>query len=410
MAGAINFGLIDPNTSLKAANSFTQGQEEAQRNALAKLQLESAQGQNELARYGLSKARREDEIQNALLSALQSGADPYTTYMKSGKAKEAVEIKKAEQESAKTKAETNVKNLELVKHFATAIGANPSPEYANKTLDYLEQLTGMKLDNDRAELAKLTDPEQIKRWAYSHAVSAENQMPKFDKVDNGQTIKYVDTNPLTNPNPQPVQKFATPGEQLSAARALEIARMVDARQRDANVIAQNSKVPENSTAIRKEFEGLPEVKNYKQALPAFKGIEDAVTRNTPQSDINLVYGIAKLYDPNSVVREGEYATVANSPAIPERIKGYAQYLSGGGKLTPEVKKQILTEARSRMQSFEDQYGQARTNYESIAKRSNADPSLLFPTAMQPVVKPEPVTAKPTTKPASIPEGWDVKVK
>jgi hypothetical protein len=133
----------------------------------------------------------------------------------------------------------------------------------------------------------------------------------------------------------------------------------------------------NEQGLRKEFEGLPEIKNYKQAYPAFAAIKDAAARSTPQSDINLVYGIAKLYDPNSVVREGEYATVANSPAIPERIKGYAQYLSGGGKLSPETKKQILAEATSRLGTYEAEAKKARGSYDGIAKKRGMDPSSVF---------------------------------
>ncbi|MGJ7529181.1 hypothetical protein [Variovorax sp. GB1P17] len=146
-----------------------------------------------------------------------------------------------------------------------------------------------------------------------------------------------------------------------------------------------AKTGEVSTAIRKEFESLPEVKNYKQALPSYRGIEDAVKRNTPMSDINIVYGIAKLYDPNSVVREGEYATVANAPGMPERVKGWASYVAGGGKLTDEVKKQILTEAKSRMGTFDTEYGAARDRYAEIAKKSSADPSLVVPQDYKPAV-------------------------
>ncbi len=145
------------------------------------------------------------------------------------------------------------------------------------------------------------------------------------------------------------------------------------------------KNPEISTALRKEFEGLPEVKNYKQALPAYKGIEDAVKRNTPMSDINIVYGIAKLYDPNSVVREGEYATVANAPNIPERVKGWVQYATNGGKLTEETKKQIMDEARSRMLSFQNEFEGSSGRYRDIAERSNADPTLVISNDYKPAV-------------------------
>jgi len=171
------------------------------------------------------------------------------------------------------------------------------------------------------------------------------------------------------------------------------ALLTDRRMRDQNLIAQEAnqiakgqKIATNSTALRKEFDDLPEVKNYKQALPAYTAIVDASKRNTPQADINLVYGIAKLYDPTSVVREGEYNTVANSPNIPERIKGYAQYLAGGGKLTPQVKAQIVQEATGRIGSYENEYVASRNNYSDIAQRSGADPSLLFPSNFKPAAE------------------------
>jgi hypothetical protein len=133
----------------------------------------------------------------------------------------------------------------------------------------------------------------------------------------------------------------------------------------------------NEQSLRKEFEGLPEVKNYKQAFPAFAAIKDAVARNTTQSDINIVYGLAKLYDPTSVVREGEYATVANSPNIPEKVKGYAQYLAGGGKLSADTKAKILQEAQGRIGTYETEAKKAKGSYEGIAKKRGMDPAAVF---------------------------------
>ncbi len=167
---------------------------------------------------------------------------------------------------------------------------------------------------------------------------------------------------------------------------------------------QAEKNPETSMALRKEFEGLPEVKNYKQALPAFKGIEDAVKRDTPMSDINLVYGIAKLYDPNSVVREGEYATVANAPGMPDRVKGWVNYVSGGGKLTADVKKQIMDEANSRMLSFQNEFEGTQKRYNDIAARSGADPTLVTVQGYQPAVKPT------STAPGQVPQDIQALLK
>jgi hypothetical protein len=140
----------------------------------------------------------------------------------------------------------------------------------------------------------------------------------------------------------------------------------------------SAKQGEMSESLRKEFDQLAPVKNYNQALPAFSAIKDAASRNTTSSNINLVYGIAKLYDPNSVVREGEYASIANSPNIPERIKGYASYLQGGGKLSENTIKQIVTEGEGRFKTYEDQYHAVRNDYKSIANKTGIDETLVFP--------------------------------
>jgi hypothetical protein len=259
------------------------------------------------------------------------------------------------------------------------------------------------------DLVSSAPPQFDPQWQQSQMVNAdkflERNTPKYERVDLGGKIQVVDVNPVTNPKFASMQlnKTQTPdslasnaisirGQNMTAARADEANRL----KSEENAIKRNEKTPENSTTIRKEFDQLPEVKNYKQALPAYKAIEDAATRNTTASDINIVYGLAKLYDPNSVVREGEYATVANSPNIPEKLKGQIQYITGGGRLTPETKKQIIAEARGRMRSFEDEYSNTRKGYEDIAARSNADPTLVFPGKFQSAIKQD--AAKPTNAP------------
>lgn len=144
-----------------------------------------------------------------------------------------------------------------------------------------------------------------------------------------------------------------------------------------SVTVGTGKVGELETTYRKEFNTLPEVTRYKSALPAFKAVEGAATRPGTQSEINLIYGLAKLYDPESVVREGEYDTIANSQSIPEWLKGQAQRLQGGGKLTPETKRQILIEARARKKALEDEYNGAQRTYDGIARRQGLDPQNIF---------------------------------
>ena len=154
-------------------------------------------------------------------------------------------------------------------------------------------------------------------------------------------------------------------------------RKAQAGRTSLNVNTAEDKTFENETALRKEFNTLPEVVGYKAAIPAFKAVQDAATRLTPQSDINIIYGIAKLYDPTSVVREGEYATIANSQAIPERIKSLAQQIQGKGKLTPVTRAQVMVEARQRIGTLQGEYNGAKSTYEGIAKKRQLDTGNVF---------------------------------
>lgn len=173
-------------------------------------------------------------------------------------------------------------------------------------------------------------------------------------------------------NTQSPDNAASVGASYANAAAT---RAIAEATRDAAKITADQK---SETDLRKEFADLPEVKNFKTAAPAYKAVVEAAKGNNPQADINLIYGLAKLYDPNSVVREGEYATIANSQSIPEWLKGHAQRLTGGGRLTEATKKQILEQAAIRYNSMEGDMAGAQGSYGDIAKRRGLKPENVFP--------------------------------
>lgn len=200
------------------------------------------------------------------------------------------------------------------------------------------------------------------------------------QVNQGDRVTFVDpTQPpsMLGINQSPDSKASNAVSIRGQDITMRGQDLVNARSQEANSINAAGNVIKTETEVRKEFNDLPEVKNYKIAFPAYKAISDAATRNTPQADISLIYGLAKLYDPTSVVREGEYNTIANSQAIPEWLKGQAQRVMGGGKLTPETKRQIMTEATGRVVTYQTEFEKAQKTYESIVKDRGGDPSKVF---------------------------------
>lgn len=267
------------------------------------------------------------------------------------------------------------------------------PDYQSQMLAQQAQEKAIKLAN---ELPKFANDFKVGRDKAGNLVNvrvADDGTETYSPTqvaeelhfgDNGQQLiasgKYSGNTKIISPKYQSLESIANIAIQRRGQD------LINDRSKEANDIAKNNKIVDLSTSLRKEFEGLPEVKNYKEALPAYQAVIDAAKRNTPQADINLVYGIAKMYDPTSVVREGEYSTIVNSANIPDKIKGYAQYLAGGGKFTPEVKAALVNEAQGRMQSFDDQFKKARMDFEDISGNSGAKPSLLFPRPYKPAVQ------------------------
>jgi hypothetical protein len=156
--------------------------------------------------------------------------------------------------------------------------------------------------------------------------------------------------------------------------------------------APNNKV---ANTLRDERNAQINIKNLNSTIGIYNGILKSASRNDTAGDIALTYGIAKIMDPQSAVREGEYATIAGSQAIPDIIKGYAQYLAGGNKLTPESRQRLLNIARDRMIAYRDAAGPENERYAGLAKAFRLDPSLV--TADLPSVADVPTLVKPTPR-------------
>lgn len=117
----------------------------------------------------------------------------------------------------------------------------------------------------------------------------------------------------------------------------------------------------NEMELRKEYDMLPEVKDYKTVRSNYERIQKGVELGTGAGDAAIVFGYMKMLDPTSVVREGEQATTRNAAGVPEAIRGMYNQLIGGGQLSAEARAQILSAAES-------VYGESAANIEDLNKR------------------------------------------
>ncbi len=168
---------------------------------------------------------------------------------------------------------------------------------------------------------------------------------------------------------------------IAAARAKDVAAYQQSLEIGANAAKnqQNANAPvpanqrfDNVSGLRKEIDGRDAVKTYKNALPSYASA--LRSPDTPAGDQDMIYAFAKIMDPNSVVREGEAASVANLGTLGQKIAGdLRKQLDGDGKFTPSLRAQLRQTIAGRVGEYNKAYTAERQFFRSIAERNGLNP-------------------------------------
>lgn len=115
----------------------------------------------------------------------------------------------------------------------------------------------------------------------------------------------------------------------------------------------------NAMNLRKEFNALPEIKEYNITQPKIKSInalynESLKSKNFVAVDQALITLFNKLTDPSSVVRESEYARTAQNIPLYNQIVGKVEkVMKGGAGLTSEERDQLRYVAALMNKGYEE---------------------------------------------------------
>lgn len=117
--------------------------------------------------------------------------------------------------------------------------------------------------------------------------------------------------------------------------------------------------------VTKGFDAQPTVKRV-QVLSEAANFARSLNPNTanPQDDQALIYGFAKAMDPESVVREGEYATVQKYSQSWAQKFGFdvARIFSNTTFLTPQARQNMKDTILQRFQAARGSYDALRKSY------------------------------------------------
>jgi hypothetical protein len=164
----------------------------------------------------------------------------------------------------------------------------------------------------------------------------------------------------------------------------------------------------DTAKLREEVVQIPSYKNLAQAAPIYNSMRDAAGRDTKAADLNMVYGLGKIMDPTSVVREGELQMANAAQGMQERLNGIIAQIQSKGGLTPEGRQALMAEAHGRVTAYKNEFDRDAGRFKGIAERNRMNPADVVPEfgTFEPWTVPK---AKGETEKTAPPTGVDSKI-
>lgn len=124
-------------------------------------------------------------------------------------------------------------------------------------------------------------------------------------------------------------------------------------------------------SIAEDFGKDQQVKDFKNVKVSYDTIQSVAENPTAAGDLSLIFAYMKVLDPNSSVREGEFANAQNAAGVPERVRNLFNQWKDGQRLSDEQRNDFVLQARklaeARQRSIEPAISQARQKFERVIR-------------------------------------------
>lgn len=161
---------------------------------------------------------------------------------------------------------------------------------------------------------------------------------------------------------------------LNPAQQSTLARFLSSQQA-SQVRGESGEVrqgQQTERGLRNEFANS--TKSYRSVRDSYNRINAAATSpESGVSDIAIVYGYMKMLDPESVVREGEFATAENAGGIPDKVRVMYNKVVNGERLSSDVRGQMVDMAKTIFEVKAKDYGRQRSQFEGLARNYGVKP-------------------------------------
>lgn len=183
------------------------------------------------------------------------------------------------------------------------------------------------------------------------------------------------TGPAPLDIPDDVQEMVDAGFITSDA---DLGKAITDSRKSAQTLTQQQNT--DIDALRNEIMKRPSAVMLQQSIPALHSMQAAMNNTDRASDLDYIYGLAKILDPNSVVRESEGQLIYNgSDSLLGKLIGQANAnLTGRAAIDPEARRSIYDEASRRVDGYRSLFEQDAAQVREVATRRGYDPALIIP--------------------------------
>lgn len=136
----------------------------------------------------------------------------------------------------------------------------------------------------------------------------------------------------------------------------------------------------DQSALRREFNGRQEVKDYRTVQAAYDSVRAAASSPSAAGDLSLIFAYMKILDPGSVVREQEFANAQNAAGVPDQIRNLYNRALNGERLNPRQRQDFVSQANNLFRSRTETYDRIANEYRQEAELSGFDPGRIVPQA------------------------------
>jgi ribosomal protein L17 len=128
----------------------------------------------------------------------------------------------------------------------------------------------------------------------------------------------------------------------------------------------------HTTQLRKEFNGLS--KDFLKQKDGYTRVLSSAKNPTAAGDLALIFNYMKVLDPNSVVRESEFATAAAAGSYGDRVAGYVKRIQNGQRLSDAQRADFIDRSNKLFHDAARNQRKLERRYRKLGKQAGLDPS------------------------------------